>query len=130
MVYMKKNKIIISSLALFSTFLAACSSGPSESDISAAIERQLTEEMKQQAKVMKALNTFLPGSMQTSTDQISVSVKDLVIEDQQEQENGDFVSKVTMVVVNGDETKKMSMRVTTSEVDGQLKILENGSEIL
>jgi len=121
------RKLVVFVLVMF--LITGCSGGPSEDELAVAFEQKVTEQAKKQAEAMKAMGAFLPKSMKAALN-VNVSIQDLVIEEQSEKENGDFVSKVTMVLVKDNEEKRISMRLTTTEVDGRLKILESGTEIL
>ena len=117
-------------LVLAAFLVTGCSGGPSEPELTVAFEQQFTEQMQKQADAMKMMSAFVPESMKAALEPAKVSVQELMIEEQTEKENGDFVSKVTMLLVSGDKEQKISMRITTTVADGQLKIIDSESKVL
>jgi len=117
------KKVIVVFLASF--LLMACSGGPSESELSAAMERSIRSRVKERLvnasymrrKEMKRQGILSPENM---------VVKKLTLEEQTEKENGDYVSKIMVSILAGNkEGKPFSLMVTTTVVDGELKILES-----
>jgi len=123
-------------LVLVSILAAGCSGGPSESELTTVIEKETKDSLPKQIEAMKPLAALSPDvekevvRMTGLLDPKSRLVKEIKIEEQTKKENGDFVSKVTMVLFTGKEDKKVSMRITTTVVDGHLKTIPSETQIL
>lgn len=123
-------------IVLVSILMAGCSGGPSESELTTVIEKEAKDSLPKQIEAMKPLAAFSPDIEKEVTrmtgllDPKSKLVKEIKIEEQTKKENGDFVSKVTMVLFTGNEDKKVSMRITTTVVDGHLKTIPAEEQVL
>lgn len=123
-------------LVLVSMLMAGCSGGPSESDLSTVIEKEAKDSLPKQIEAIRPVAAFSPDMekevirMTGLLDPKTKLVKEIKIEEQTKKENGDFVSKVTMVLFTGNEDKKVSMRITTTVVDGQLKTIPAEEQVL
>jgi len=133
--YKKMIKKIVP-LVIASILAAGCSGGPSESELTTVIEKEAKDSLPKQIEAMKPLAAFSPDIEKEVTrmtgllDPKSKLVKEIKIEEQTKKENGDFVSKVTMVLFTGNEDKKVSMRITTTVVDGHLKTIPAEEQVL
>jgi len=132
---MIRKLIMIFCIAL----LSACSSGPSGPELSSALEQFFRADAVKQFESMKAVLGSSPQAIKRVKDQMeamgipqpeNIFVKEFVLEEQTEKENGDFISKATMFFIFGEKKSKRSMRITTTITDGKVKILEPELEFL
>lgn len=113
---------------MITLLITGCSGGPSESVLADLLQSSVRDDLKSRMSAM----TFFGGDAAKKVakdmgipDPETIIVSDLNIQDQNKKDNGDYVSKITYVVSDGKDEKKFSSRITTTEVDGKLKIISS-----
>lgn len=118
-----KHKIIL--LIFISALATGCTDAPSESVLAEAIQSSVQEELNKRLKTMSMLGVGkMAKAMGVTVDPNSVSIEKVTIEDQMKKENGDYVSKITYVLSVDNNSEKYAARITTTTIEGDLKIIK------
>ena len=121
---MRKSFFILASIILL---LTGCSGGPSDSQISDALESSIKEELNASFKAAQSFGgkgaAKMMRAMMGGVDPESLSISGLKSEDMKETDKGDYITKISYDVEMGDKKERGNARVTLTEVDGNWKII-------
>jgi hypothetical protein len=109
---------------VFFVFLVSCSDAPSESEITTVLQNTVREGINQQISAMAFFGGEKVAKKFGIPDPETISINSLDIESQIKKENGDYLTKVRYDLKSGDNIEKNTARITTTLIDGKLKIID------